>query len=65
MKPEPTKTQARKTQRLHAVIKARGLRVEPVGTAGAVRVLGPGVSITAVSLDSLDLYDLLPVKADF
>ncbi len=65
MKPEPTKTQARKIQRLHAAIKARGLRVEKLGTAGAVRVLGAGVNITAVSPDSLDLCDLLPVKADF
>ena len=64
MKPEPTKTHARKTQRLHAIIKARQLRVEPVGDAGAVRVLGPGVNITAASFDSLDLCDLLPVNTD-
>ncbi|MGJ7506852.1 hypothetical protein [Variovorax sp. GT1P44] len=47
---------------MRAAIKASGLRLEPVGTAGAVRVVGPGVHIVAASLRHLNPLDLTPYR---
>ena len=53
-------TTDRRLQRLRAAIKARGLRIEPIGTGTAVRVLGPGVHVVAASLADLTHADLTP-----
>jgi hypothetical protein len=39
-------------------IKSRGLRVTPVGTAGAVRVHGADVDVVAASIFAIDFKDL-------
>ena len=47
---------------LLAAIAKYGLTVETIG--GAVRVTGPGVHITAVSLDWIRAADIAPVTHD-
>ncbi|MBT2304705.1 hypothetical protein J7E70_30255 [Variovorax paradoxus] len=53
-------SERRKLQRIRAAIKARGLRVEQIGTGAAVRVRGPGVHVIAASLSDLSEHDLAP-----
>ena len=50
----------RKEQRLRAVIRARGLRAEPYGTAGAMRVAGRGVYIIVAAMRYLEERDFDP-----
>lgn len=47
----------RHPERMAAAIKERGLHLQPFGTAGAVRVVGPGVYVLAASLRDLTLRD--------
>jgi len=42
-----------------------GLRIEPVGTAGAVRVVGAGVDLLAADIHDVDVRELEPPKANF
>ena len=53
----------RRVQRVQALIKKHGLRVEPIGLAGAVRITGAGVDLKAASLASVDIGDLVPAHA--
>lgn len=48
----------RQCRRMAAEIEARGLHLQPVGTAGAVRIVGPGVYLLAASLHDLTLRDI-------
>ena len=53
-------TKRRQMQRVYAVINKRGLRVEPMGAGTAVRITGPGVHLTAASIDHVAPADLAP-----
>ena len=44
-----------------AAIRASGLQVEPLGTAGAVRIFGQGVYVLLAHLGMLRPIDLQPV----
>lgn len=55
-------THSRHEQRVRAVIKKNGLRVEPVGSTGAVRVVGRDVDVVAASLMDLNPLDLMPYQ---
>jgi hypothetical protein len=44
-----------------AAIRANGLHVEPIGTAGAVRVFGHGVYVLLAWIGSVHPIDLQPV----
>ncbi len=47
---------------VEAFIAANGLRVEPFGSAGAVRVCGSGVDFLAASMRYLAVPDLRPLR---
>jgi hypothetical protein len=53
----------RREQRMHAAIRANRLRVEPIGSAGALLVFGPGVYILVSSLRHLSEWELQPVRS--
>lgn len=55
-------TLSRNEMRVRAAILESGLRVEPVGSGGAVRVVGPGVDVVAASLRHLNPMDLMPYQ---
>ena len=55
-------THSRHEQRVRAAIKENGLRVEPVGSTGAVRVVGRDVDVVAASLRHLNPLDLMPYR---
>ncbi len=48
--------------RILTLIAERGLRLER--RANSVRIVGPGVSLTAASLEFVDARDLVPAKGD-
>ena len=57
------RTTERKEQRVRAAIRARGLHVTPIGSAGAVLIEGAGVYIRAAALSYVDDHDLYPICA--
>ncbi|MEJ8821436.1 hypothetical protein WKW80_05210 [Variovorax humicola] len=57
MSPE---TARRIEQRVHAAVKANRLRIVPLGEAGAVRIVGPGVDLTAATITDVLVSDLQP-----
>ncbi|MEJ8811406.1 hypothetical protein WKW77_10045 [Variovorax ureilyticus] len=60
-----TPSAKRRQQRVAAAIKSRGLRVEYMGAGPAVRIVGPGVHLTAASIDHVAPDDLVPVGTWF
>lgn len=50
----------RRTQRVLAIIKRHRMRMLPLGTKGAVRVVGRGLDITASRLVDLNEHDVVP-----
>lgn len=57
-----TATTDRRLQRIRAAIRARGLRLEPIGESTAVRIVGPGVHVVAASLADISAHDLTPAN---
>lgn len=52
----------RRRAEVDRVISERGLRVEPFGTRGATRVVGPGVDVLLRDWSTLTTADLQPVR---
>lgn len=57
------RTTERKEQRVRAAIRARGLHVTPIGSAGAVLIEGAGVYLIAAAMRHIDEHDLDPICA--
>lgn len=55
-------TLTRHERYVHASIRENGLRIEPVGDGGAVRVVGPDVYVLAAALRHIHPLDLTPYR---
>lgn len=54
----------RREQRVRVAIRARGLVLTPIGSAGAVQIEGAGVYVRAAALRYVDEHDLEPAVLD-
>lgn len=59
-----SRTIERREQRVRAAIRARGLLLTPIGSAGAVLIEGTGVYVRAAALRYVDEHDLEPADQD-